>query len=658
VSKPRVLISTDIGGADPDDIQSMVHALLYADEFKLVGLVSTPTKHGGRSSDIHKVIDAYAQDYNKLKTWSSDYPTPEYLRSITKQGSIPVAPSKGWSSPTEGSKAIIKAAHEASSSDPLWVLTWGSMTDLAQALHDDPSIQGKIKVYSIGAWNTQQDPASRDYIYNSFKNLWWIENDSTFRGMYVDDAGNAKNTWKMGDAQGHGTLGETFYKAMPWGLKMGDTPSLLYLLDNVDNNNPGAASWGGSFVKTGHGPNYWTDKTGSADKNGPYNGADTVQDHQGAFYKDFVARLDRAKAAKTGGEVAPKPTPTPTDPPGGDGGALQAVDDAIWKTGANETMWQNARYLTWNDEGGSGELKVSAVAAKSAAGGTVNFGSDGTIKFIPKAGWQGKDWVEYTVKDATGATDTGKFYVQVGTGTATPPATTPPTTTPPPTAEPPQSGTGKPVTAVDDDMWKTGVNETMWQNARYLTWNDKGGDGALKVSSVASKSAAGGTIAFDADGTMTYRPKAGWQGKDSVQYTVKDADGSSDTGTFYVQVGQGGSTMPPAAETPTPATPPSGGSGSGVEAKDDSWGAKSGAQLWFNSRYLLSNDKAPDGGLAVKSIASTTVKGGTINWDADTGTTIYRSKAGYTGKDYVEYTAVDRDGSTDTALIHFDVLIA
>src|SRR3546814_10221594 len=146
------LISTDIGGSDPGDIQSMVHALLYADEYRLVGLVSTPTKHGGRTSDIHKVIDAYAKDYAKLKTWSSDYPTPDYLHSITKQGSIPVAPSKGWSNPTEGSKAIIKAAHAASSGDPLWVLTWGSMTDIAQALHEDPSIKGKIKDIGRASW--------------------------------------------------------------------------------------------------------------------------------------------------------------------------------------------------------------------------------------------------------------------------------------------------------------------------------------------------------------------------------------------------------------------------------------------------------------------------------------------------------------------------
>src|SRR3546814_5387576 len=87
MSKPRILISTDIGGSDPDDIQSMVHALLYADEYRLVVLVSNPTKHGGRTSDIHKVIDAYAKDYATLKTWSSDYPKPDYLHSITKPGS-------------------------------------------------------------------------------------------------------------------------------------------------------------------------------------------------------------------------------------------------------------------------------------------------------------------------------------------------------------------------------------------------------------------------------------------------------------------------------------------------------------------------------------------------------------------------------------------
>jgi hypothetical protein len=73
---------------------------------------------------------------------------------------------------------------------------------------------------------------------------------------------------------------------------------------------------------------------------------------------------------------------------------------------------------------------------------------------------------------------------------------------------------------------------------------------------------------------------------------------------------------------------------------------------------VLANDKVPDGGLAIKSIAKTTAKGGTVSWDSDSGTAIYRAKAGFAGKDYVEYAAQDVDGSTDAALIHFDVLLA
>ena len=39
VVKPRVLISTDIGGTDPDDNQSMTHLLMYSDKFDLEGIL-------------------------------------------------------------------------------------------------------------------------------------------------------------------------------------------------------------------------------------------------------------------------------------------------------------------------------------------------------------------------------------------------------------------------------------------------------------------------------------------------------------------------------------------------------------------------------------------------------------------------------------------
>ena len=45
--KPRVLISTDIGGTDPDDNQSMIHLLMYANEFDIEGLISSPSYGSG-----------------------------------------------------------------------------------------------------------------------------------------------------------------------------------------------------------------------------------------------------------------------------------------------------------------------------------------------------------------------------------------------------------------------------------------------------------------------------------------------------------------------------------------------------------------------------------------------------------------------------------
>jgi Cellulose-binding Sde182, nucleoside hydrolase-like domain len=69
--RPRVLVSTDIGGTDPDDFQSMVHFLLSADLFDVEGIVSSP--YGpGRREHILQVIDLYAADYPNLQLCPGD----------------------------------------------------------------------------------------------------------------------------------------------------------------------------------------------------------------------------------------------------------------------------------------------------------------------------------------------------------------------------------------------------------------------------------------------------------------------------------------------------------------------------------------------------------------------------------------------------------
>ena len=65
--RPRVLISTDIGGTDPDDNQSMIHLMMYSDLFQIEGLVSSPSFGNGSKEEILRMIDLYAKDYPQLK---------------------------------------------------------------------------------------------------------------------------------------------------------------------------------------------------------------------------------------------------------------------------------------------------------------------------------------------------------------------------------------------------------------------------------------------------------------------------------------------------------------------------------------------------------------------------------------------------------------
>lgn len=57
IERPRILISTDIGGTDPDDNQSMMHYLLYSNEFDCEGLVSSPSFVDGNKNEILRMTE-------------------------------------------------------------------------------------------------------------------------------------------------------------------------------------------------------------------------------------------------------------------------------------------------------------------------------------------------------------------------------------------------------------------------------------------------------------------------------------------------------------------------------------------------------------------------------------------------------------------------
>lgn len=253
-SKPRVVVSTDIGGTDDDDFQSMIHYLMYADRFDTEGLISSAYGNG-RVADIHKILDLYEQDYPALISKNSGFPTPEVLRQVTKQGETERAPLKGFRHATEGSSHIVQCARKQDDR-PLWILVWGGLEDLAQALHDAPDIVPNIRVYWIGGPNKKWGADAYHYIVSHFPDLWMIEANATYRGLFADDNSeketNVKHYYNR-VIQGRGAMGKDFLNYYGGVVKMGDTPSVAYLMEG-DPEAPDGKSWGGSFRRVTHSP--------------------------------------------------------------------------------------------------------------------------------------------------------------------------------------------------------------------------------------------------------------------------------------------------------------------------------------------------------------------------------------------------------------------
>ncbi len=260
----RVIVTTDIGGSDYDDFQSMVHFLLYSDLFDVEGLISSAWGNG-RKEHILEVIDAYEKDYPKLLKYSKNYPTPSYLRSITKQGEINFAPFKGYSSPTEASSLIIECAHK-DDDRPLYILGWGLLEDIAQALHDDRTILPKLRVNYVAGPNKKWGLNAYQYIRENFPDLWIIEDNSTYRGWF--NGGNqegdySNSTFVSKYIKGHGALGDYYYQKGSQ-IRMGDTPTVSYFLKG-NPEDPTSSSWGGSFVQVYNRPEAYFDRDTTID---------------------------------------------------------------------------------------------------------------------------------------------------------------------------------------------------------------------------------------------------------------------------------------------------------------------------------------------------------------------------------------------------------
>jgi hypothetical protein len=131
------------------------------------------------------------------------------------------------------------------------VLVWGGIDDLAQALHDAPDILPALRVYFVGGPNKMWSVDAYDYIETHHPSLWIIEANSTYRGWFVggDQAGEWGNrSFVQAQVEGRGALGHFFAGLLGGVIKMGDSPSVGYLLSGA-SADPARGGWGGRFVR-------------------------------------------------------------------------------------------------------------------------------------------------------------------------------------------------------------------------------------------------------------------------------------------------------------------------------------------------------------------------------------------------------------------------
>jgi len=300
--------------SDPDDVQSLVRFLLYANEFEVEGLIASAGTFANvaRKQNILDMLDRYAQAEEHLRRHDARYPTAEKLRSITWQGR-----DGTWGAPAVGTKIkpinqILGEGRDSEASDaiirigdrpdprPVWVCVWGGSCEAAQAIWKVRATRspaelerflGKLRLYLIA----KQD-ATTDWLLESFPSLFIILSEKNYMGMFWVSSGADRNVadlaWVNAHIrEGHGPLGAAYPKS-GWdpsvpGIWEGDTPSFLHLVSAVrglnDPEKPDQPSWGGKFVRQDPSKNHWFDDPA---------GGKTVSQWRVAVQADFARRAD------------------------------------------------------------------------------------------------------------------------------------------------------------------------------------------------------------------------------------------------------------------------------------------------------------------------------------------------------------------------------
>ncbi len=327
----RVLVETDAGG-DPDDEQSLVRFLLYANEWDVEGLIANrpvARERENRNPErtglgiIRRQLDAYAACWPLLSQHDPRYPTPDVLRSKAVAG---------YDDSSDAVRLILEAV-DRPDPRPIWYSDWGSdrgsatnnlRRALDQVLRDrGPAGYARFKARlrlsssdAFGPHTTEITPP-----FPLWVDTWRPERDGKrWYHRFSALTSTAGGFDVVRDVlNNHGPLGALYPTNTTHWCKEGDTLSFLYLVPNGMNSpdHPGWGGWGGRLnPRPGHPGRayFWSDQADAW--NGSTNRDNTLLRWAAELQNDFRARLlwcvRPVEAANHPPVVRIEPTPPPT----------------------------------------------------------------------------------------------------------------------------------------------------------------------------------------------------------------------------------------------------------------------------------------------------------------------------------------------------------
>lgn len=303
----RVLIETDAGG-DPDDEQSLVRFLVYANEWDVEGIIANrPVARDGENRNpertglgiVRRQLDAYAACWPLLSQHDPRYPAPDALRSRTVAGT----------DDTDVAVRLILEVVDRPDPRPIWYSDWGSdrgsaTNNLRRALDHVLRARGpegyaafkqRLRLSSSDAFGPHTTEIAPPFPL--WVDTWRPERDRRrWYHRFSALTSNAGGFDVVRDVLNHhGPLGALYPTNTTHPCKEGDSMSFLYLVPNglQAPEHPGWGGWGGRLNARPDHPRrayFWSDQTDAW--NGTTNRDNTLLRWAADLQNDFRARLD------------------------------------------------------------------------------------------------------------------------------------------------------------------------------------------------------------------------------------------------------------------------------------------------------------------------------------------------------------------------------